>query len=105
LIFKYLESITAFGTYHLAISGAALLWVLLFFPGGFGQVVYDVRDRILRVVADRRKLIVPSLVADKRGVSSADQQDDLLSAIAARGTNGSTNGVSPDDTVPLEVHT
>jgi ABC-type branched-subunit amino acid transport system permease subunit len=105
LIFKYLESVTAFGQYHLAISGAALLWVLLFFPGGFGQVVYDVRDRILRWVADRRNLIVPSLVADKRGtVATADQQDDLLSTIAARGTNGSTNGVSADDTVPLEVH-
>ena len=104
LIFKYLESITAFGTYHLAISGAALLWVLLFFPGGFGQVVYDVRDRILRVVADRRHLIVPSLLADKRGFPSGGQQDDLLSTIAAGATNGSTNGTSPDETVPLEVH-
>jgi ABC-type branched-subunit amino acid transport system permease subunit len=106
LIFKYLESITAFGQYHLAISGAALLWVLLVVPGGFGQVVYDVRDRILRVVADRRQILVPSLVADKRGgVSAAEPQEDLLSTIAAKGTNGSTNGAPSDDTVPLEVRT
>ena len=104
LIFKYLESITAFGQYHLAISGAALLWVLLFFPGGLGQVVYDVRDWILRRFADRRNLVVPSLLADKRGLpSTSEQPDDLLSTIAARGTNGSTNGSPSDDTVPLEV--
>jgi ABC-type branched-subunit amino acid transport system permease subunit len=105
LIFKYLESITAFGTYHLAISGAALLWVLLVVPGGFGQVVYDIRDRLLRIVADRRRMIVPSLIADKRGgPTTAGTQDDLLSTIAARGSNGSSNGASTDDTVPLEVH-
>jgi branched-chain amino acid transport system permease protein len=105
LIFKYLESITALGQVHLVISGAALLWVLSVLPGGFGQVVYDIRDRILRVVADRRDILVPSLVADKRGAAVAEQQEDLLSAIAARSTNGSSNGASTDDTVPLEVHT
>jgi len=108
LIFKYLESITAFGTYHLAISGAALLWVLQVLPGGFGQVVYDVRDRLLRVVADRRGILVPSLVADKRSATGGGQQDDLLSAIAA-GEAGLTNGngkarsVDAEATVPLEV--
>lgn len=112
LIFKYLESITAFGTYHLAISGAALLWVLQVLPGGFGQVVYDLRDRLLRVVADRRGILVPSLVADKRSVAASTQQDDLLSAIASgqvAAGNGHANGngtgkhADPDKTVPLEV--
>ena len=86
LIFKYLESITAFGQYHLAISGAALLWVLQVLPGGFGQVVYDVRDRMLRRVAARRGILVPSLVADKRAstAAGAGQPDDLLSTMAAR---------------------
>ena len=107
LIFKYLESITAFGTYHLAISGAALLWVLQVLPGGFGQVVYDIRDRLLRVVADRRGIIVPSLVADKRAAAST-QQDDLLSAIAsgqAGRANGNGNGRAhgAEETAPLEV--
>ena len=85
-IFKYLESITAFGQYHLAISGAALLWMLQVLPGGFGQVVYGVRDSILRVVADRRDILVPSLLADKRkGADVHEKPDDLLSSIAAGG--------------------
>ena len=105
LIFKYLESITALGQVHLVISGAALLWVLSVLPAGFGQVVYDVRDRILRVVADRRGILVPSLVADKRGGAvAAEPEEDLLSAIAARGTNGASDKESTDDTVPLEIH-
>lgn len=112
LIFKYLESVTAFGTYHLAVSGAFLLWVLQVIPGGFGQVVYGARDRLLRAVADRRGIIVPSLVADKRAAGTAGQQDDLLSAIAAGETsasNGHRNGkvtVPPteaEETAPLEV--
>ncbi|HET6916568.1 MAG TPA: branched-chain amino acid ABC transporter permease, partial [Acidimicrobiales bacterium] len=108
LIFKYLESITAFGTYHLAISGAALLWVLQVLPGGFGQVVYDIRDRLLRVVADRRGILVPSLVADKRAAGTGGQPDDLLSAIAAgeagmSNGNGKARSVDAEATVPLEV--
>ena len=106
LIFKYLESITALGQVHLVISGAALLWVLSVLPGGFGQVVYDVRDRILRAVADRRNMMVPSLVADKRGGPAAPEpEEDLLSVIAARASNGASDGKSTDDTVPLEIHT
>jgi len=91
LTFKYLESITALGQVHQAISGAAMLWVLSVLPGGLGQVLYSVRDRILRVVADRRGILVPSLVADKRQVAGeAGRPDDLLSALAAG--NGSQVG-------------
>jgi hypothetical protein len=35
-------------------------------PGGIGDVVYRVRDAALRWVAQRRGLIVPSLLADIR---------------------------------------
>jgi hypothetical protein len=35
-------------------------------PGGLGAVLYDTRDWLLRQVAKRRKLVVPSLVADVR---------------------------------------
>ena len=113
LIFKYLETITAFGQFHLAISGAALLWVLQVLPGGFGQVVYDVRDRLLRVVAARRNIVVPSLLADKR--TGTGQKDDLLSSLAAGSagsglSNGNSNGnghapsYGEEETAPLEVH-
>ena len=84
-IFKYLESITAFGQYHLAISGAALLWMLQVLPGGFGQVVYGVRDSVLRVVAARRDILVPSLLADRRRGAEPERPDDLLTTIAAGG--------------------
>ena len=35
-------------------------------PGGLAQAMYRVRDSLLRRVADRRGLHVPSLVADRR---------------------------------------
>ena len=47
-------------------SGVGLIFVLLLMPGGFSQAFYGIRDRLLRAVADRRGLVVPSLVADVR---------------------------------------
>jgi branched-chain amino acid transport system permease protein len=49
-----------------SLSGAGLLWVLYFLPGGLWQFVQRRRDTFLRWVAARHDLIVPSLVADKR---------------------------------------
>jgi branched-chain amino acid transport system permease protein len=47
-------------------TGVGLMIVLLFLPGGFSQLYYDGRDRILRWVADRHGIHVPSLIADSR---------------------------------------
>jgi branched-chain amino acid transport system permease protein len=102
-IFKYLESITAFGQYHLAISGAALLWMLQVLPGGIGQVVYGVRDSILRAVAGRRDILVPSLLADKRRGAEAERPDDLLSSIAAGGPDGAAITTEQPVAVPTGV--
>ena len=100
LTFKFLETITALGQFHQVISGAALLTVLSVFPGGLGQVVYWVRDTLLRRVADRRGLIVPSLVADKRQPGepdkAADEEGLLLGAL---GGPTSGNGGGADDRV------
>ena len=52
-------------------TGVGLLLILLFLPGGFGQVYYGARDRILRAIADRRGIHVPSLVADLRTSTDA----------------------------------
>ena len=52
--------------YRLLITGTSLLAVLLVVPGGLGQVAFNLRDRFLRIVANRRGLLVPSLVADVR---------------------------------------
>jgi branched-chain amino acid transport system permease protein len=61
-----------------SLSGAGLLWILYFLPGGLWQFVQRQRDRFLRRVADRHQLLVPSLVADKR--VDEDDEDDTSGA-------------------------
>lgn len=53
-------------------SAVGVLLVLTFLPGGLGELVYRGRDALLRKLADRRGLVVPSLVADVR----TDDDDD-----------------------------
>jgi branched-chain amino acid transport system permease protein len=45
-------------------QGGAVLVILYVAPGGLAGLLYSVRDSILRVVAQRRQMIVPSLFAD-----------------------------------------
>jgi branched-chain amino acid transport system permease protein len=47
-------------------SGVGLLLVLLLLPGGLGSAIADLRDGLLRFIARRRNLLVPSLLADRR---------------------------------------
>ncbi len=47
-------------------SSAGVLLVLMIIPGGIGDVLYRGRDAALRWVAERRGIVVPSLVADSR---------------------------------------
>jgi ABC-type branched-subunit amino acid transport system ATPase component/ABC-type branched-subunit amino acid transport system permease subunit len=56
----------AFPQYQLLFTGSGLLIILLVLPGGLGAGIQFVRDRLLRVIAERRGMIVPSLVADRR---------------------------------------
>ncbi len=49
-------------------SGIGLLLVLWLLPGGFGSVLYGLRDAWLRFVARRRGIVAPALVTDA-GVS------------------------------------
>jgi hypothetical protein len=79
-----------------------LLIVLLVFPGGIGQLLYDLRDRALRRIAKRRDLLVPSLVADKRAGQHQHAENEvglLQSALGAEepSPNGhrSTVGARP----------
>ena len=58
------------------LSGAGLLWILYFLPGGLWQFVQRGRDAVLRRVADRRGILVPSLVADRRVDDEPDEDDD-----------------------------
>jgi branched-chain amino acid transport system permease protein len=47
-------------------SGAGILVLLLILPEGLGGALYQVRDFLLRRIAKRRHLHVPSLIADRR---------------------------------------
>jgi branched-chain amino acid transport system permease protein len=73
---------------RLSLSGAGLLWILYFLPGGLWQLVQRQRDRYLRWVADRHDVLVPSLIADKRvededgPAPDDDHADDETSVIA-----------------------
>jgi branched-chain amino acid transport system permease protein len=49
-------------------TGLGLILLFLFAPGGVLQVVYGVRDVILRRVAQRYGIVVPSLLSDRAAV-------------------------------------
>jgi len=58
-------------------SGVGVLIILLVFPSGLGSVVYNLRDGLLRAVARRRNIVVPSLLADVRVEDAAEVLPDL----------------------------
>lgn len=59
-----------------AVTGVGLLLVLMILPGGIGQALFAARDNVLRWLANRRGILVPSLVADKR--TSPDEEDEVI---------------------------
>jgi branched-chain amino acid transport system permease protein len=62
--------------FQLLVTGVGMLLLLWLVPGGLGQIAFGLRDRYLRYVANRRGILVPSLVADKRVV-----EDEVLEAV------------------------
>jgi ABC-type branched-subunit amino acid transport system ATPase component/ABC-type branched-subunit amino acid transport system permease subunit len=71
----------SFPKYQLIFTGVGLLVVLVFLPGGLGEGVQYIRDRLLRIIAIRRNILVPSLVADRRVESApkhAPEESSLL---------------------------
>lgn len=66
MTFRFLRTWQALDEYRLVVTGVGLLVVLWALPGGIGQVLFAIRDRYLRWVANRRDILVPSLVADRR---------------------------------------
>ena len=55
-------------------SGLGLLLLLNFLPGGLAEGMFKARDSILRKIAARRGLYVPSLVADVRQEAEKDEE-------------------------------
>jgi branched-chain amino acid transport system permease protein len=77
------------GGWALIASGAGILLLLMFLPEGLGGLVYALRDGILRRVAKRRGLVVPSLVADIRQLETAEAQVDLSGVLSMNGQRAS----------------
>jgi branched-chain amino acid transport system permease protein len=61
----------------LMLTGPLLVLNMYFYPGGSAQNGYDMRDRWLRRIAERRNILVPSLLADRRVDEEA--QGELIS--------------------------
>jgi len=57
-----------------AVTGVGLLLVLMIVPGGIGQAIFTARDNLLRWVANRRGIVVPSLLADKRTTPEEEKE-------------------------------
>ncbi len=70
--------------FQLAASGVGVLGLLYLLPGGLAQAAFLARDGLLRNLALRRNLVVPSLVADVAAQTAAEELDaHVLSRAAA----------------------
>ncbi|HEX2038673.1 MAG TPA: ABC transporter permease [Acidimicrobiales bacterium] len=72
----YVRGITWFlpADFRFFTNGAGVVLVLLMLPGGLGATLYQLRDTILRRIAARRDILVPSLVADARSTEATRQR-------------------------------
>jgi len=100
LLFRFIETLTflgdvpGLGNIRPLLTGGMLLIVLLVLPGGLGQLMYNLRDRMLRRVADRRGILVPSLFADKRD-DTQDHADNEVGLLSGALGGGDTSPESP----------
>ncbi|MEY2476518.1 MAG: branched-chain amino acid transport system permease protein livM [Actinomycetota bacterium] len=79
-----LEGIRLFGedaikNLSLLVTGPGLLLVLMLLPGGFAEGLYRMRDSVLRWIAKRNGIEVPSLVAD-RLIETGEDQAEIIEA-------------------------
>jgi branched-chain amino acid transport system permease protein len=66
-------------------SGIGILFLLCFLPEGLGGLMYRGRDAYLRFVANRRDILVPSLVADRRIEDAEEEQAKIAIGTALGG--------------------
>lgn len=62
-------------------SAAGVLLLLMFLPGGLAQIVYSARDGVLRWLAERRGLVVPSLLADVRVHDEREEEEQAVESL------------------------
>jgi len=73
--------------YYILLSSVGVVVTLMLRPGGNAQAIEMLRDRVLRVIAERRGIVVPSLIADRRVEEQAHHapKEDILLAAALTG--------------------
>jgi branched-chain amino acid transport system permease protein len=97
----YVKSLEYFvgGGWALLASGGGILLILLVLPGGLGAGMYRVRDEMLRWIAKRRGLIVPSLLADSRQEEIVEDESvelgEVLAGVRAQSGNGNGSKSKP----------
>src|SRR5439155_13471354 len=91
----YVRSVESFigGGWALLASGGGILVILIVLPGGLGAGMYRLRDEVLRWIAKRRGIIVPSLLADIRVDEDVESEPelelgDVLESVQSDGGNG-----------------
>jgi branched-chain amino acid transport system permease protein len=67
-------------------SSIGVLVVLYAFPGGIGSMAYAARDAVLRRIAIRRRIWVPSLLSDSAAAAGATDKAPLAEKPATNGT-------------------
>jgi ABC-type branched-subunit amino acid transport system ATPase component/ABC-type branched-subunit amino acid transport system permease subunit len=86
---------------QLLFTGIGLLVILLFLPGGLGEGVQKIRDVLLRRIALRRDILVPSLVADRRVETPhhihPPEESDLLAHALDESPNGAAERVVAEE--------
>jgi hypothetical protein len=63
--------------YSLLASGLGMLVLLLFFPGGLSELGFTMRDAYLRRLAAKKRIHVPSLVADSRHAFFDNREEEV----------------------------
>ncbi|HXA43100.1 MAG TPA: hypothetical protein VNV65_09350 [Candidatus Solibacter sp.] len=66
-------------------TGAGVLVILMLFPGGLAALYYQMRDAMLRRVAVRRRIYVPSLTTDLR-VDGMEERAAIVPRVQPDGT-------------------
>jgi branched-chain amino acid transport system permease protein len=67
----------------LLLTGPLLVVNMYFYPGGSAEAGFQSRDRFLRWVANRRNLLVPSLIADRRVEAEVEARADIVASAEA----------------------
>jgi branched-chain amino acid transport system permease protein len=89
------------GPWQALASGVGVLFVLLILPRGLGGLMFSIRDQFLRMVATRKGIVVPSLLADSRVDGPEPEHRPLpgsgLPSAPAVETETDTNGDAESD--------